>query len=78
MVLQAPCVAGAWLQVVPVVVIAFVQSPSSGCTLLEAGFCRDGNGWFPTASRRSNGCSQNYFDRIWSRSSPMPQSTSYR
>ena len=29
--------------------------PSSGCTSLAAGFSRAGNGWSPTASRRSNG-----------------------
>src|SRR4029453_6184754 len=39
-----------WRQVVQVVVIAFVESPSSGCTLLAAGFSRAQNGWFPTAS----------------------------
>jgi len=37
-------VGGDWLQVV---VIAFMESPSSGCTLLAAGLSRAGNGWFP-------------------------------
>ena len=44
-----------WLQVVKVVVIAFVESRFSGCTLLAAGFSRAGNGWSPTASSGSNG-----------------------
>ena len=44
-----------WLQVLQVVVIAFVESPSSGCTLLAAGFCQGGNGWSPTASSGLNG-----------------------
>ena len=35
--------------------IAFVESPSSRCTSPAAGFSRAGNGWSPTASRRSNG-----------------------
>src|SRR5499427_5575708 len=35
--------------------IGFVESPSSGCTLLAAGFSRAGNAWFPTASSGSNG-----------------------
>jgi hypothetical protein len=43
-----------WLQVVQVVVIAFVESPSSGCTLLAVSFSRAGNGWFPTASSGLN------------------------
>jgi hypothetical protein len=51
----ARCVAGDWLQVVQAVVIAFVKSPSSGCTSREAGFSRVGNGWSPTASSGSNG-----------------------
>jgi len=37
------------------VVIAFVESRSSGCTSLAAGFSRAGNGWSPTASSGSNG-----------------------
>src|SRR6266498_3858074 len=37
-----------WLKVV---VIAFMESPSSGCTLLAAGFSRVGGGWSPTASQ---------------------------
>jgi hypothetical protein len=45
-------VGDAWLQVV---VIVFVESPSSGCTLLAAGFSRVGGGWSPTASNGSNG-----------------------
>jgi NADPH:quinone reductase-like Zn-dependent oxidoreductase len=37
-------VAGDWLQVVRVVVIAFVKSASSRCTSLAAGFLLAGNG----------------------------------
>jgi len=44
-----------WLQLVRVVVNAFVEPPSSGCTSPSAGFSRAGNGWPPTASKRSNG-----------------------
>ena len=44
-----------WLQVVQVVVIAFAESPSSGCTWLAAGSSRAGNAWSPTASSGSNG-----------------------
>ena len=40
---------------VQVVVNAFVEPPSSGCTSPAAGFSQAGNGWSPTASRRSNG-----------------------
>ena len=43
---------GDWLQVV---VIAFMESPSSGCTLLAAGLCRAANGWSPIASNGLNG-----------------------
>jgi NADPH2:quinone reductase len=43
-----------WLQVVQVVVNALLEPPCSGCTSLAAGFFRAGNGWSPTASRRSN------------------------
>src|SRR5581483_140872 len=53
-----------WLQVTQVVVIVFVQSPSSDCTLLEAGFCLGGNGSYPTAFRLLNGCDRPCFDRI--------------
>ncbi len=42
-------VGGDWLQVGQVAVIACVESPSSGCTLLAVGFSRAGNGWSPTA-----------------------------
>ena len=44
-----------WLQVVQVVVIAIVASPSSGCSSLAAGCSRAGDGWSPTASSGSNG-----------------------
>src|SRR5512133_142555 len=44
MVLLACYVAGDWLQVVPVIVIAFVRSPSLGSTLLAPCFSRAGNG----------------------------------
>ena len=48
-------VGGDWLLVIQVVVIAFAESPSSGCTLPAAGFSRAGDGWTPTASNGSNG-----------------------
>ncbi len=52
MVLPPRYVGDDWLQVV---VIAITESPSSGCTLLAAGFSRAGNGWSPTASSGLNG-----------------------
>ena len=55
MALLPRCVGDDWLQVVQVVVIAFMQSPFSGCTLLAAGLCRAANGWSPIASNGLNG-----------------------
>jgi NADPH:quinone reductase len=51
----ASLLGGGWLQVVQVAVIAFVESPSSVCTLLAAFFSRAGDGWSPIASRPSCG-----------------------
>ena len=55
MALQRHYAGDDWLRVAQVAGIGFVESPSSGCTSLAAGFSRAGDEWSPTAFSGSNG-----------------------
>src|SRR5437867_11081567 len=66
MVLLPRYVGADWLQVVQVVVIAFMEPPFSGCILRAAGFSRAGNGWslqHPVAQTAEAGTVSTGFDR---------------